>query len=59
MWVAQSVIYGTLDLSSGRDLAVCGFEPCVGGQCRACLGFYLPLSLPLPTLKNKYISIKK
>ena len=29
-WVAQSVKYLTLDLSSGHDLPVCGIEPHVG-----------------------------
>ena len=28
--MAQSVKRPTLDLSSGHDLTVCGFEPCVG-----------------------------
>ena len=29
-WVAQLVEHSTLDFSSGHDLAICGFEPCIG-----------------------------
>ena len=28
--MAQLVEHPTLDLSSGQELTVCGFEPCVG-----------------------------
>ena len=41
------------DFRSGRDLAVCGFGPCVGlcadsSEPGACFRFCLLLSLPLP-----------
>ena len=51
-WVAQSVKRPTLDFSSGHDLTVRGFEPCL----RLCAdsvepagdSLSLSLSLPLP-----------
>ena len=50
-WVAQSVKRLTLDLSSGHDLTVCGFEPhigfCADGTEPAWNSFCL--SLPYPT----------
>ena len=50
-WVAQWVERPTLDLSSGHDLTVRGFEPRVGlcadsSEPGACFGFCVSLSAP-------------
>ena len=66
-WVAESVKWLTLDFSSGRDLTVHEFKPCVTlcvprQEHEAYLRFSLPLSLPLPcslTLALSQINIKK
>ena len=58
--MAQSVKYLTLDLGSGNDLTVCGFEPCVGLSLTvlSLLEIHsLPLSLPLPCL-CPFLSLK-
>ena len=66
-WVAQSVKCSTFDFSSGHDLAVCEFEPCIGLCAHplepgGCFRFYVSLSLSLSlslsasprlSLKNK------
>ena len=53
-WVAQSVKRQTLDFSSGHDLMVCEFEPCI----RLCADSMEPawdsLSLPLPCLLSLF-----
>ena len=54
-WVAQSVKHPALDLGSGEDLAVCGFESrtefCTNnGAQPAWDSLPLPLSPPLPCL---------
>ena len=65
-WVAESVKHPTLDLSSGHNLMVCGFESRIG----LCADSMKPtwdslspsLSLPLPRLlsfKNKHKRIMK
>ena len=57
----QSVEHPTLDLGSGRDLTVCGFEPDVGlcADMQSLLEILsLSLSAPLP-IQNKEIKLKK
>ena len=50
--VARSVEHPTVSFSSGRDLTVREFKTSAGlalhGQCGACLGFSLSLTLSLP-----------
>ena len=66
--MAQSAGRPTLDLGSGHDLRVCGFEPCSGfcADSRGSLLGILPLSLsfcPSPLMLtlalSKQINIKK
>lgn len=57
-WLSYNVKRPMLDLGSGCDLAVHGFEPCV----RACLDFSLPLPPPPLTLtrsQNKHLKFLK
>ena len=63
-WVAQMVKHGTLDFSSGHDLTVRGFEPCVGlcadgSEPGACFGICVSLSLPLPHSCSVSLSLSK
>ena len=53
-WVAQSVKHLTLDFNSDYDLAVCGFEPCIGLRTDSAELAWGSLSFPLsvpPLLK--------
>ena len=55
-WVAQLVKHPTLDFGSGHSLIVHGLKPHVGlcaDSARTCLGFSLPLTLPLSFFLSK------
>ena len=66
-WVAQSVKRPTPDLSSGHDLTVREFEPCIrlcadSSESGACFGFCVSLSLcpsPAHTLSLSVSKINK
>ena len=61
-WVAQSAEPPTLGFSSGQDLTVCDFEPCVelraAGAEPAGDSLSFPLSLPLPHSRAPSLSQK-
>ena len=60
--MAQSVRHPILDLSSGHDLQVCEFQPCIGlwaySAELAWDSLSLPLSLPLPHMHTVSLSLK-
>ena len=60
-WVAQSVKHlSTLDFASGRDLAICEFEPCVGLCANSADSLELAwdfLSLPLSAPPQLMLSL--
>ena len=60
-WVAQAIKHPILGFGPGHDLTVLEFEPHIRlcADSEACLGFCLPLSLPLPCILSHSLKINK